>query len=340
MEAVRTASVGPDLAARDPAGAAPIALAADAERTLPGQPSAPARRLRNGVPIAAASVAAHLLLVALVLVLSGSPKAPAQFQETSVELVQDAPAATKAGAAAQKAGDAQAEAAPSPPVPSAAVPPPPSPQAAKPEAHEAAAPAEPASKAPQAIDPPKPQQAPSPTQPPSAASAQAAAKLQALQQELAELQTQKADLQAQADAERQAAAQAETEARADAQARARAAAADQTKALGLLPESFSAAALPLPSATGEDPITYEQTVYTIVNKARRLDHSYMPGVAHVVFDIDARGGLARVVIDHSSGNAATDEEALSLIRRAAPFPPPPDGAPRSFPAYMSFVADH
>lgn len=53
------------------------------------------------------------------------------------------------------------------------------------------------------------------------------------------------------------------------------------------------------------------------------------GVATVSFAVSRSGGLSYVHLARSSGNAALDRAALSAVRRAAPFPPPPGGtAPR------------
>jgi protein TonB len=50
------------------------------------------------------------------------------------------------------------------------------------------------------------------------------------------------------------------------------------------------------------------------------------GTALVAFGLTSSGGLAYVRIARSSGNAANDSIALSAVRGAAPFPPPPAGA--------------
>jgi protein TonB len=44
--------------------------------------------------------------------------------------------------------------------------------------------------------------------------------------------------------------------------------------------------------------------------------------------IAANRGLVSVKVVTSSGNAELDKAALSQVRRAAPFPVPPKGAPR------------
>ena len=54
------------------------------------------------------------------------------------------------------------------------------------------------------------------------------------------------------------------------------------------------------------------------------------GVAVVAFTIGGNGGLSAVSLARSSGNASLDQDALRLVRRAGPFPKPPQGARRSF----------
>jgi protein TonB len=58
------------------------------------------------------------------------------------------------------------------------------------------------------------------------------------------------------------------------------------------------------------------------------------GVTRVAFTIDREGRLQRRTIATSSGSDALDAEALALIDRAAPFPPPPAELPD---AALSFV---
>lgn len=54
------------------------------------------------------------------------------------------------------------------------------------------------------------------------------------------------------------------------------------------------------------------------------------GVVTVGFEIGADGGLRRVAVVASSGSEALDRVAVEHIRRAAPFPPPPQGAMTRF----------
>jgi protein TonB len=54
------------------------------------------------------------------------------------------------------------------------------------------------------------------------------------------------------------------------------------------------------------------------------------GTVVVGFTIARDGSLAGVQVLRSSGNAALDRIAADHIRRSAPFPPPPEGAGRSY----------
>jgi protein TonB len=62
------------------------------------------------------------------------------------------------------------------------------------------------------------------------------------------------------------------------------------------------------------------------------------GVVVVAFSVTASGGASGVHIARSSGHGVLDQAALSAVRRAAPFPAPPPGAPRSFSVPMRFNA--
>jgi protein TonB len=70
----------------------------------------------------------------------------------------------------------------------------------------------------------------------------------------------------------------------------------------------------------------------VLKKIARLKRKASParGTVVVGFEIAADGGLRRVAVVASSGSAALDAVAADHIRRAAPFPPPPEGAQRRF----------
>ena len=68
---------------------------------------------------------------------------------------------------------------------------------------------------------------------------------------------------------------------------------------------------------------------------RRLARQRRPraaskGTAVVAFTIAANGGVARAGLAQSSGSAQLDQDAVTLVRTAGPFPAPPSGAQRSF----------
>ncbi len=54
------------------------------------------------------------------------------------------------------------------------------------------------------------------------------------------------------------------------------------------------------------------------------------GVVTVSFSIDDSGYVTSRQLLASSGNVAIDREALEMVRRASPFPPPPEDQPRNF----------
>jgi periplasmic protein TonB len=51
------------------------------------------------------------------------------------------------------------------------------------------------------------------------------------------------------------------------------------------------------------------------------------GTVRVSFNISASGTLTRLSVSRSSGSAKFDQSAMQQVRRAAPFPAPPGGAP-------------
>lgn len=54
------------------------------------------------------------------------------------------------------------------------------------------------------------------------------------------------------------------------------------------------------------------------------------GTSVVAFTISSGGGLSAISLARSSGSPKLDQAALRVVQRAAPFPPPPAGARRSF----------
>jgi periplasmic protein TonB len=62
----------------------------------------------------------------------------------------------------------------------------------------------------------------------------------------------------------------------------------------------------------------------------RRPRASSPGSAYVSFEISPSGAIDQIGISESSGSSRFDHEALVFVRKAAPFPPPPVGASRSF----------
>jgi periplasmic protein TonB len=60
------------------------------------------------------------------------------------------------------------------------------------------------------------------------------------------------------------------------------------------------------------------------------------GTASVSFALDGGGRVTRVSLVRGTGSAILDQEATAMVRRASPFPAPPDGRPQSFTAPVSF----
>ena len=60
------------------------------------------------------------------------------------------------------------------------------------------------------------------------------------------------------------------------------------------------------------------------------------GTATVSFSLDGGGGVTSARLARGSGVASIDQEVQAMVRRASPFPAPPDGRPRSFTVPVSF----
>ncbi len=60
------------------------------------------------------------------------------------------------------------------------------------------------------------------------------------------------------------------------------------------------------------------------------------GVATVTFTLDSNGRVTSARLAGGSGNPAYDQEVVAMVRRATPFPAPPDGKGRSFTVPVRF----
>ena len=92
------------------------------------------------------------------------------------------------------------------------------------------------------------------------------------------------------------------------------------------------AAAPMPGAASRNsdavPNWKSQLVAALERHKRypseaRGDH----GVAQLAFSIDRSGGVHNARIARSSGSSVLDREALALVQRAQPLPPPPPEIP-------------
>lgn len=84
-----------------------------------------------------------------------------------------------------------------------------------------------------------------------------------------------------------------------------------------------------PKASGMSPAAYAKAVMKKVRSTRKKAGAGKGSVV-VGFSIGPDGSLAGVNVLQGSGNAALDQVAVDHIRRAAPFPPPPAEAGRSY----------
>jgi len=60
------------------------------------------------------------------------------------------------------------------------------------------------------------------------------------------------------------------------------------------------------------------------------------GTAAVAFSLDGGGHVTSVRLARSSGVASIDQEVQAMVRRASPFPPPPNGRPQAFSVPINF----
>jgi protein TonB len=110
--------------------------------------------------------------------------------------------------------------------------------------------------------------------------------------------------------------------------------ADQLAALTPTPNySVGSRAKPAPVAGGTENTTYLSILYGLIMRhwrdpaGSRLRALASEGI--VVFYVDERGNLTHQALYRASGRPELDAAAAMAVRRAAPFPAPPRGMPRS-----------
>jgi periplasmic protein TonB len=77
--------------------------------------------------------------------------------------------------------------------------------------------------------------------------------------------------------------------------------------------------------------TWKTEIVALLERNKRYPHAaqsrHQQGIAQVFFSLDRQGRVIDSRIVRSSGKSALDDEALALLRRAQPFPPPPPELP-------------
>ncbi|WP_449255076.1 energy transducer TonB family protein [Bosea sp. (in: a-proteobacteria)] len=88
------------------------------------------------------------------------------------------------------------------------------------------------------------------------------------------------------------------------------------------------AAAPASGASSASPAataSWRGTLIAHLNRFKRFPTGANPGTVQVAFSIDRGGRVLSARLVRGSGDAALDQEAVAMIRRASPVPAPPDG---------------
>lgn len=108
--------------------------------------------------------------------------------------------------------------------------------------------------------------------------------------------------------------------------------ADEASSKAAAAAAGAAAPKTAEKATGAPKVSAASYAKSVMKKVRSTKKKKGAGRGSVTvgFTVAKDGGLASVKVLNSSGNADLDRIALDHIRRAAPFPPPPEGVGRNF----------
>ncbi|QEL21786.1 TonB family protein [Bosea sp. F3-2] len=104
--------------------------------------------------------------------------------------------------------------------------------------------------------------------------------------------------------------------------------ADQTTAPMAQAQNAPQAAAPASGASSASPAanaSWRGSLIAHLNRFKRFPGGASPGTVQVAFSIDRGGRVLSARLVRGSGDAALDEEAVAMIRRASPVPAPPDG---------------
>jgi len=117
------------------------------------------------------------------------------------------------------------------------------------------------------------------------------------------------------------------------------------------PETRTASTEPNPtgprqsSVSGSGPASSRNANYSGLVSAHLMRHKRYPddarsrgdqGRATVSFALDGGGRVTRVALVRGTGSSSLDQEATAMVRRASPFPAPPDGRAQSFTVPVNF----
>ena len=104
--------------------------------------------------------------------------------------------------------------------------------------------------------------------------------------------------------------------------------ADQTTAPVAQAQAAPQAAAPNSGASSASPAanaSWRGSLIAHLNRFKRFPNGANPGTVQVAFSIDRGGRVLSARLVRGSGDAALDEEAVAMVRRASPVPAPPDG---------------
>jgi protein TonB len=88
-------------------------------------------------------------------------------------------------------------------------------------------------------------------------------------------------------------------------------------------------------SVASDP-NYNGSVSAHLRRHQRTNTTGSTGSGRVTFSINGSGSVTSVSVAHSTGAAVLDQEMVAMVRRASPFPAPPDGRARSFAVPVNF----
>lgn len=97
------------------------------------------------------------------------------------------------------------------------------------------------------------------------------------------------------------------------------------------PQSLDPIAMPGESADGTDLVSYGQIVMSRLTKALHRDvHPGIQTYATVSFLLGDAGEIVSETLTRASGDPLLDEEALAVVKRGGPYPPPPPDGKRDY----------